>query len=107
MQASSAPKRCSWNRSVIPFLVERQLHGRANSSLHPTRGHSLARRFRASVQRDALRRATGAQRPRAGEPRNVRPSGHALGMGMRENPMFSISTGSARENCDSLHTKPS
>jgi len=56
-----------FNCTICLVLHERQLHGRASSSQHPTRGRSLARRFRASLQRDAARRAVGTERPRAGE----------------------------------------
>src|SRR5438477_3844594 len=36
------------NCTIRPVLHEWQMHGRANSSQHPTRGRSLARRFRGS-----------------------------------------------------------
>src|SRR5437588_11918350 len=37
-----------FNCTIRPVLHERRLDGRANSSQHPTRGRSLARRFRGS-----------------------------------------------------------
>jgi len=65
-----APKRAGTNGRASTHMwrgtARRQIEGRAISPLQPTRGRWLARRFRALVQRDALRRAVGTERPRAG-----------------------------------------
>src|SRR5262249_28154747 len=57
----SRPKRSSFSRPP-------------NSPLHRTRARSLARRPSRLVRRDAARRATGAQRARAGEWSSVGPA---------------------------------
>ena len=53
-----------FNCTIRPVLHERQVHGRANSSQHPTRGRSLARRFRGSHSA-TLRVALPARKGRA------------------------------------------
>ena len=62
------------NCTIRPILHERQVHGRANSSQHPTRGRSLARRFRGSHSA-TLRVALPARKGRARvSSKSVRPS---------------------------------
>ena len=63
-----------FNCTIRSFLHERQGDGRANSSQQPTRGRSLARRFRASFCATLTRREPRAVRPRAAERKNVSPS---------------------------------
>ena len=54
-------------------LDESNGESRPTRPQHPTACRSLARRFRASFQRDALRRAVGTGRHASGERQNVRP----------------------------------
>ena len=63
-----------FNCTIRPFLHEPVGGGRANSSQQPTRGRSLARRFRASFCATLTRREPRAVRPRAAERKNVGPT---------------------------------
>jgi hypothetical protein len=57
-------ERLVFNR--VQRKTEAAMVGHPTQPLHPTRGRSLARRFRGSVMRDAARRAAGTCGPRAG-----------------------------------------
>ena len=74
LRCTSSRQRVSWLSAGGAFtrsLGDSKGGGPPNSPQQPTCGRSLARRFRASLLRDAVRRAAACERPHAAEWQSV------------------------------------